>query len=194
MRVLCVTSDAYRGEAVRRTGLDIGLAGRYILLMTLGEFAYLLDVDPKWVQNVAANLGGSLRYTLQTAQRLAVARALAEALAVPMPRAYAIAADVLRGYDGSKRPVRVPGVEGPVAVTLDVYRILAAVSTGLSRLRSLYAPRRRGRPAASRDPIQAARAYGLDPTLLAANLRRTPAERLRQLDAMIDFRRRARRA
>ena len=39
----------------------------------------------------------------------------------------------------------------------------------------------------------AAEDYGLDLTLLAANLRRTPAQRLRQLDAMADFRRRARR-
>jgi hypothetical protein len=35
--------------------------------------------------------------------------------------------------------------------------------------------------------------YGLDLSLLAANLKRTPAQRLRQLDAMADFRRRARR-
>ena len=27
--------------------------------MTLAEFAYVLDVDPKWVQNAAAALGGS---------------------------------------------------------------------------------------------------------------------------------------
>jgi hypothetical protein len=33
----------------------------------------------------------------------------------------------------------------------------------------------------------------LDLTLLAANLRRTPTQRLRQLDAMVDFRRRVRR-
>ncbi len=171
--------------------------------MTLGEFAYLLDVPPKWIQNVAATLGGSLRYSLTTAPRLAVARALAEALGVPMPRAYAIAADVLRRYDGSREPVPLLGAEpvgtggpaGPVLVTVDVYRILAAVNTGLARLRTMYAPRRRGRPAsAPRDPIRVATDYGLDPTLLAANLRRTPAERLRQLDAMVDFRRRARRS
>lgn len=163
--------------------------------MTLAEFAYLLDVDPKWVQNAAAALGGSLRYTLPTAQRLAVARALAETAGMSLPRAWAIAGGVLRKSGGSKEPVHVSADGDPVAVTVDVYRIVAAVSVGLSRLHTMYAPRQRGRPArVRRDPIRAAEEYGLDLTLLAANLRRTPAERLRQLDAMADFRRRVRRA
>ena len=162
--------------------------------MTLGEFACLLNVEPKWVQNVAATLGRQLPYTLPTARRLAVARTLTEALGVPTPRAFDIATALLRRYRGSRSPFPVPGIEGPVVLMVDVHRILAAVATGLSRLRTSYAPRRRGRPSAPRDPIRAATAYGLDPTLLAANLRRTPAERLRQLDAMVDFRRRVRRS
>lgn len=81
-----------------------------------------------------------------------------------------------------------------MTVTVDVYRILATLSAGLSRLRTMQAPRRPGRPArARRDPIRAAEAHGLDLSLVAANLRRTPAERLRQLDGMADFRRRVRR-
>ena len=113
---------------------------------------------------------------------------------MPLPRAYTIAGKVLRKSGGSREPVRVSDDMDPVAVTVDVYRILAAVSVGLSRLRTMYAPRRRGRPATlRRDPIRVAEEYGLDLSLLAANLRRTPAERLRQLDAMADFRRRARR-
>jgi hypothetical protein len=160
--------------------------------MTLAEFAYLLDADPKWVQNAAATLGGSLRYTLPTARRLAIARALAETTDMPLPRAYAIAGKALRKAGGSRAPVRLSDEADPVAVTVDVFRILAAVSVGLSRLRTMYAPRRRGRPATlQRDPIGAAEEYGLDLGLMAANLRRTPAERLRQLDAMADFRRRA---
>src|ERR1043166_9489506 len=70
--------------------------------MTLGEFAYLLDADPKWVQNVVAALGGSLRYTLPTARRLAIARALSRHLDVPIARAYEIAGNVLARYDGSR--------------------------------------------------------------------------------------------
>jgi hypothetical protein len=162
--------------------------------MTLAEFAYLLDADPKWVQNAAAVLGGSLRYTISTARRLAVARALVRAADMPLPRAYAIARKALRDSAGSGSPVRVTDDADPVAVTVDVHRILAALSVGLSRLRTMYVPRRRGRPATlPRDPIRAAEQYGLDLSLLAANLRRTPAQRLRQLEAMVDFRRRARR-
>ncbi len=49
------------------------------------------------------------------------------------------------------------------------------------------------RPTAS-DALTAAREYGIDLTLLVANLRRTPEQRLRQLDAMLDFKNRVRRA
>jgi hypothetical protein len=162
--------------------------------MTLAEFAYLLDADPKWVQNAAAVIGGSFRYTLPTAQRLAVARALAQTTDMPMPRAYAIAGKLMRRFGRSSEPVRISDDADPVGVTIDLFRILASVSVGLSRLRTRYAPRQRGRPARRRrDPLCAAEEYGLDLSLLAANLRRTPAERLRQLDAMADFRRHVRR-
>ncbi len=43
------------------------------------------------------------------------------------------------------------------------------------------------------DALAAAREYGIDLTLLLANLRRTPEQRLRQLDAMLDFKNRVRR-
>jgi hypothetical protein len=164
--------------------------------MTLGEFASLLEVSPKWVQNTAAALGRGFRYDLPTARRLAVARALAAAFELPIVRATALAGEVLARFDGSRRPVSVEvgGSDGVVEVQVDVYRILAALYTGLSRVRTHYAERRRGRPSrAPRDPLRAAADYGFDLTLLAANLRRTPAQRLRQLDAMADFRRRVQR-
>lgn len=160
--------------------------------MTLGEFAYLLAVDPKWVQNAAAALGG-LRFSLPVARRLAVARALIQTLETPLPRAYALAARMLRSYPGGRAPVSLSLPEDPsVTVTIDVYRVLSGVSAGMSRLRTQFAPRRRGRPANLRDPIRAAEAYGLDLGLLRSNLRLTPVERLRQLDAMAEFRRRVR--
>ncbi len=163
--------------------------------MTLGEFAYLLDVDPKWLQNAAAALGRRIPYTIRAAERVAVARALIQGLGVPFPGAYVLAADVLRRYDGSAQPVSVGDGDGLVTASVDVYRVLATVAAGLARLRVMYAPRRRGRRAEKRhDPLGRAGDYGLDLTLLGANLRRTPAERLRQLDAMVEFRRRVRRA
>ncbi len=162
--------------------------------MTLGELAYLLDVDPKWVQNAAAALGRRLPYTLLTARKLAVTRSLVDATGMPLPRAYALAGRILSRHDGSRRPVRIRDGGGDVTLTVELYRILSAVHVGLSRLRTMYQPGQRGRPAERRpDPIRAAAEHGLDLTLLAANLRRTPAERLRQLDGMTAFRRRVRR-
>ncbi|MGH7664248.1 MAG: hypothetical protein ACRENI_08145 [Gemmatimonadaceae bacterium] len=162
--------------------------------MTLGELSCLLNVGPKWILNASAALDAPLPYTLPAAKRLAVARALHESLGMPMPRAYEMAADVLRRYAGGRKPVPLPGGDTAVSAAVDVYRILAGVNVGLSRLRSGYAPRRRGRAAAARgDALLVAADYGLDLTLLASNLGREPAERLRQLDAMAAFRRRVRR-
>ncbi|MGH7720495.1 MAG: hypothetical protein ACREON_16815, partial [Gemmatimonadaceae bacterium] len=143
----------------------------------------------------SASLGGALRYTLLEVERLAVARALQVTSAMPLPSAYELAVDVLTRYRRERTPVvALDDNGGVVTIKVDVHRILAAVSTRLSVLRTRYAPKRRGRPRSRRhDPIRAAAEYGLDVTLLAANLRRTPAERLRQLDAMVDFRRRVRR-
>lgn len=162
--------------------------------MTLGELSYMLNVQPKWILNASAALDGSLQYTLPEARRLAVARALHESLGMPIARAYGLAADVLRRYHGGRSPVPLFEESGPIVAMADVYRILAVVNTGLSRLRCSYAPRSRGRPNSTNDdPIRAAADHGLDLTLLASNLRRGPAERLRQLDGMVDFRKRVKR-
>lgn len=162
--------------------------------MTLGEFAYVLDVEPKWVQNAAATVEGGVPYTLAGARRTGLARALIAAVGMQFPTAFALAADVLRRHDGSRDPVQLADPAGTTTVAVDVYRVLAAVNAGVARLRTMYAPRRRGRPAQRvRDPLVRAADHGLDLSLLAGNLRRTPAERLRQLDAMSNFRRRVRR-
>lgn len=162
--------------------------------MTLGEFATLLGTDPKWVQNAATALGGGLTFTLSRARRLAVARALSDATDAPLSRSWELAGPVLRKFDGSSTPVTISSPrDNAVTLTIDVYRILAQVSTRLSWLRTEYQPRRRGRPVTRRDPLTAAEEYGVDLGLLRFNLERTPAERLRQLDAMADFRRGARR-
>lgn len=82
-----------------------------------------------------------------------------------------------------------------VALRVDVFRILAAVTARQARLATMYQAARRGRrPSRRRDPVRAAAEYGLDLSLLRENLRRTPEERLRQLDAMLRFRSKVRRA
>ena len=58
----------------------------------------------------------------------------------------------------------------------------------LSLARSWYAERRRGRPPKRpRGGVAWAKWYGVDVTLLVESLKRTPAERLRALDANLEF-------
>ncbi len=162
--------------------------------MTLAELALVVGVPPKTLLNAAAVLETPARYTLPLARRLAVALAIQQEAGVPLPRAWDMAAEALRRFGTAGGVVTVTGDPAAVvAVQVDVYRILAAVNVRLAQLRTMYAPRRRGRRAEPVDPLVRATAHGLDLSLLRANLRRSPKQRLAQLDAMQDFRRRVRR-
>lgn len=161
--------------------------------MTLGAFASLVGADPKWIQNAAAALEGRLAFTPTQARRLAIARALAESTGMPLLQAWEAAAEALSKFAGGREPVSIVLSDPAIGITVDVYRLLARFAARLSWLRTEYQPRRRGRPGRRRDPVVAAKEYGLDPSLLRYNLGRSPAERLRQLDAMNTFRRRVRR-
>lgn len=162
--------------------------------MTLSELALVVGVPPKTILNAAAALQMPTRYTLPLARRLAVALALQQGAGIPLPRAWALAREALRRFRTEGGAATIAGDSaGVVAVQVDVYRILAAVNVRLSQLRTMYAPRRRGRRAEPLDPLVRATAHGLDLSLLRANLRRSPTQRLAQLDAMQDFRRRVRR-
>lgn len=164
--------------------------------MTLAEFAILVDASPKWILNARAILGKDVRYSIHAANRLVIARLLNASLGTPLPRAFQLAAEALRAFAGGVNPVSITGHRlDLVQAAIDVDRVVAAVSTRLSRVRVLQLPRQSGRiPSARRDAIRAATEYGLDVSLLAANLLRTPAQRLRQLDSMSDFRNRVRRS
>jgi hypothetical protein len=163
--------------------------------MTLGELALVVGTSPKWILNAEASLGRDLPYTLATARRLSVARELRTAYGIPLPRAFALAGKAILQYGAGVNPVVLAAdPESPVGLTIDVERILSTVHTRLAQVRAMHAPRQRGRTAGrARDPLAAARAYGMDVTLLAANQRQSPGERLKQLDAMRDFRRNVRR-
>lgn len=163
--------------------------------MTLSELALLVGASPKWVLNAAAVVPIPRRYTLDLARRLAVARALQSATGATLPRAYVAAGDVMSRYSGNDAPVMLAGHDsGSVQVRVDVHRLLGEVNVRLSQLNSMHAPRQRGRRLGKQDPIKAAAAYGLDISLLQSNLNRTVAQRLRQLDAMVVFRRNVRRS
>lgn len=163
--------------------------------MTLTAFARLLDTPPKWVLNTMSALCLKPRYTLGLAQRLAITRAVHEGAGMSLLAAYAIARQALNTWKHATECVTLPvSATGDVSLTLDVYRLLSTVNVRLADLRESFAPMVRGRPRTKRvNALDAATAWGLDVSLLRDSLRRTPRERLRQLDAMREFARNVRR-
>lgn len=145
-------------------------------MMTLSQFAIAVGAEPKWVQNAAASLGRSLRYTEDEARRLGLARMIQGATGMPLPRAHEIAREAL-ALEG--RSFALESVDGSVQVTIDVPRYLSTFGARLAAARR-EPPERRGRPARrGQDPIAVAREYGIDISLLQSNLMRTPEERIR---------------
>lgn len=156
--------------------------------MLLGEIAYLLDVEPKWVLNTSSALRCPKRYSLELAQQLAVARVITQALGTSLPVAWQLAHRALDAYARGDSPVTVAPSVAEVTLVVDVQRILSTLNVRYAALTCSIAPRQRGRRAgAQRDKVRAAAEWGIDVSLLAANLRLTPEQRLRQLDAMAAF-------
>ena len=150
--------------------------------MTLGEFATLLRVAPRWVQNAAVRLGRPVRYTLEEARRVALARAIHDAAGTPLPAAYALAR---RALSAGLPVLRVPSAdaaEGLVHVVIEIDRFLASFAVELARVRNMYVPKLRG-PTRHISPAT----FGIDLGSLRENLRRSPAERLESLQAAADF-------
>ncbi len=163
--------------------------------MMLRAFAHLLHADTKWVLNTAAALRLPKRYSVELAKRVAVMRVIHDATGIPLARAWVCANRALRDWQGETAPVSMPaGSDGSVAVSVDLHRILSSFHVRLASLRTSFAPRQRGRrPSRQRDALQAAADWGIDLTLVADNLDKTPEMRLRQLDAMSGFSRDVRR-
>jgi hypothetical protein len=151
--------------------------------VTLGEFAALLRVAPRWVQNAAVRLGRPVRYTLEEARRLTLARAIHGAAGTPLPAAYALAR---RALSAGLPVLRVPSADaadGLVHVVIEMDRFLASFAVELARVRNTYAPKLRGALPRHTSPTT----FGVDLGSLRENLRRSPAERLASLQAAVDF-------
>ena len=161
--------------------------------MTLAEFAHLLGVDRKWVLNALTALELPATYSLALARRIAVTRAIHEATGMSLLRSFALAARGLRAHVRGDALVVLSTDDDSVSVTLDMHRMLSSFSVRLSVLRTTFAPQQRGRPSRRTDPLQVAADWGIDLTLIAHNLAKTAAERVRQLDAMAAFARGVRR-
>jgi hypothetical protein len=157
--------------------------------MTLGQFAYALGAPTKWVQNTWAILGLHPVYGEADLWHMALVRLLERAMEVPLKRAYATAQAAIPHPMAQEQSMELELVdEGALDVSIDWARFSSAVLAGLSRARTQYQERRRGRPLKERlHGIAAARAHGIDVSLLRTSLRRSPAERLRTLDEDLAF-------
>ena len=155
--------------------------------MTLGQFACALGTTTKWVQNAWTVLGLEPLYQEAELWRLALTRLLEESLGIPLKKAYAMAGRIDLPVEGGPRELRLVDA-GTLAVTVDWSRFATGLMANLSRARTQYQERRRGRPPKERlHGLEAARQMGLDIGLLRHSLKRSPAERLRALDQDLAF-------
>jgi hypothetical protein len=158
--------------------------------MTRAQFALAVGATEKWVHNAAAALGRGMAYTPATARLLAVARAVQAVTPVPLVVAQRLAATALALPVPESGSVAISATDGG-SVTLDLRRALSTFAVRLGRAVE-HVPRRPGRRRSlrsqrSRDARGRAHTYGVDLSLIDSNLRRTPDERLRALDANATF-------
>jgi hypothetical protein len=158
--------------------------------MTLAQFAVAVGAGTKWVQNAAAALGRPFAYTEEEARRLGLTRVIHGVAGMPLQRAWELAGEALASP--RHQQVMAEATDGSVQVTVDVARYRSSFAARLAAARREQ-PQRRGRPARrAKDPVAAAREYGIDLSLLQSNLLRTPEERLRIAGANAEFARRFR--
>jgi len=160
--------------------------------MTRAQFAEAIGVPEKWVHNAGVTLGRRLPYTIPSARRLAVARVIQTGMSLPLPVADSLAAVVLAEAVAGGSSITVSSSDASVSLTVDLAHVLSAF-VGRLACALQQAPRRAGRPratsrrAGSADARARAQAYGVDLSLIDANLRRTPDERLRAHEANTAF-------
>jgi hypothetical protein len=155
--------------------------------MTLGQFAVAVGAEPRWVLNALTRLHVPRRYGEPLARRLALAKMLNDALEIPLPRAYALAGRSLAEADPFAS-WRLESDNGAVILTVDLPRFFTSYGTRLALSRNAYGEDVRGRHAVKRKSAgQRARAYGVDTTLIDAQLRYTPEERLRRVAEDMEF-------
>jgi hypothetical protein len=171
--------------------------------VNLGELSVTAGVPAKWVLNGSALWGGPNAYNAALARQLSVTHELHLTLGMPVPLAFHVAARALAAHPVeavlADRPVLVAVRDGAAAcVAINLARVLAAVAARSAAWHAGYGERVAGRPRSpgrqrADEAIARAVDWGIDLSLVSANLQRSPAERLRQLEGMMAFRRRVRR-
>ena len=156
--------------------------------MTLGQFTLASGSDLKWLQNSAALLGRDLHRTPGEAKLWALIRLLVSALDIPLKRALEIAANALRMERVGVEVVVSPSSDRVATVVIDLNRFESVFNGNLSAALALELPRQRGRPKTVRgNPIENAKRYGIDISLLQSSLSLSVATRLERLDANAQF-------
>jgi hypothetical protein len=154
--------------------------------MTLGQFATAVGAPKRWVQNAFQALGLPAVYSEPLARRLAFAKAVKAGCGMPLRRAFPMAEEALARWPAHK-VWELRETDGTVRVVIDLERFLSTYAVRLSLSRTFYAEKRRGRPRKrTLRGIALAEWYGVDISLLVESLKRTPEERLRQLDEDVE--------
>jgi hypothetical protein len=153
--------------------------------MTLAQFALAVGADPKWVQNATAALQRYLRYTEDEARIVGLARLIHSTAGTSLRSAYDMAEAAL-SLDPPASTIVAESPDGSVRVVVDVWRYLCTFTAWLSRART-HEPARRGRPAV-REPWArwSAEGYGLDVSLIDANMERSLEERIHEADEIAE--------
>ncbi|OGT94933.1 MAG: hypothetical protein A2083_07920 [Gemmatimonadetes bacterium GWC2_71_9] len=152
--------------------------------MTLGQFAVAVGASPRWVLNALTRLRVPRRYDEPLARRLALAKTLHASAGFTLPSAWEAAGRILREADYFK-DWQYESDDGLVTVRVGLPRFFTNYQVRLAVAHSSHAaPKRRGRaPSRRGSAAQRAWAYGIDVTLLDANLAETTDVRLRRLDS-----------
>jgi hypothetical protein len=150
-------------------------------------------VDAKWIHNAALRLRRPVRHSVKEAIRLTLAHQLHELLALPLSRAADIATDAM--HEDMDVPFVVASPDSAIELRVDMTRFLTTFNARLAWMRTQATLPERGRPPQPLrgDPLILAREYGIDLSLVQANLRRSVAERLDALDKNVEFIQQARR-
>ena len=156
--------------------------------MTLGQFTLASGSDLKWLQNSAALLGRDINRTPGEAKLWALIRMLVSALDIPLRRALEIATNALRMERVGVEVVVSPSSARIATVVIDLNRFESVFNGNLSAALTLELPRQRGRPkAVTENPIENAKEYGIDISLLQSALLLPVSARLERLDANAQF-------
>jgi len=160
--------------------------------MTLGQFATAVGAPPRWVLNALTRLKVARRYSEPLARRLALAKMLADTAGTALPDAWTLAERALSETDpfGTWRH---ESPSGAITLVVEMPRFFTSYGARLALARNQYGEKPRGPRAKRRGTaIERAEAWGIDTSLLGAQLTRTPAQRVSELDRNLEFLRKVR--